>query len=118
LAKMKSIGEEWIRELKKGSIQLCILAVLGSKRKYGFQIIKELREASSGYYDLKEGTLYPALHLLEKRGYLKSEWVTQDKGMPRKYYVLTEKGVKALKEVKAEWNTMALRINEVMEAGR
>jgi PadR family transcriptional regulator PadR len=115
---MKSIGEEWTRELKKGSIQLCLLAVISGGKKYGFQIIKELRELSSGYYDLKEGTLYPALHRLEKRGYLKSEWVTQKSGMPRKYYTLTDKGMKALKEAKAEWKNMVKSCNAVLEARR
>lgn len=113
---MKTIGEQWIRELKKGSIQLCILAVLKGGKKYGFQIIKELRGLSSGYYDLKEGTLYPALHRLEKRGYLKSQWITQESGMPRKYYALTNKGVKALKEAKAEWTKMVRSCNDVLEA--
>ena len=113
---MKNIGEEWTRELKKGSIQLCLLAVISTGRKYGFQIIKELREMSSGYYDLKEGTLYPALHRLEKRGYLKSQWITQESGMPRKYYSLTKKGFKALTEVKDEWSTMVSSVNRVLEA--
>jgi len=113
---MKSIGEEWIRELKKGSIQLCILAVIRGGKKYGFQIIKELRGLSSGYYDLKEGTLYPALHRLEKRGYLSSEWVTQKSGMPRKYYTLTNKGVKALREARVEWKNMVKSCNDVLEA--
>ncbi len=115
---MKSMREEWIRELKKGSIQLCILAVLSKGKKYGFQLIKELKELSSGYYDLKEGTLYPALHRLEKRGYLKSEWITQKSGMPRKYYTLTTKGTKALKEAKAEWMKMVGSCNKVLEAGK
>ncbi len=115
---MKNIGEEWTRELKKGSIQLCLLAVNSGGKKYGFQIIKELRELSSGYYDLKEGTLYPALHRLEKRGYLKSEWVTQKSGMPRKYYALTDKGMKALKEAKVEWKNMVKSCNAVLEAKR
>jgi PadR family transcriptional regulator PadR len=115
---MKNIREEWLRELKKGSIQLCILAVLGTKKKYGFQIIKELREQSGGYYDLKEGTLYPALHRLEKRGYLKSEWVTQKTGMPRKYYALTDRGKKSFKEAKVEWNNMVKSLNDVLEAGK
>ncbi len=118
MATMRTIGEEWIRELKKGSIQLCILAVLGTGKKYGFQIIKELREISRGYYDLKEGTLYPALHRLEKRGYLKSEWVTQTSGNPRKYYVLTDHGQKALKEVKKEWTKMVESVNNILEAGK
>jgi PadR family transcriptional regulator PadR len=112
---MKSMREEWIRELKKGSIQLCLLAVIAGGRKYGFQIIKELRELSNGYYTLKEGTLYPALHRLEKRGYLKSEWVTQETGMPRKYYTLTDKGKKALKEARTEWERMVESCNNVLE---
>lgn len=115
---MKNIGEEWTRELKKGSIQLCLLAVISTGKKYGFQIIKELRELSSGYYDLKEGTLYPALHRLEKRGYLKSQWITQESGMPRKYYSLTNKGRKALSEAGAEWTRMVNGVNSVLEAGK
>ncbi len=115
---MKSIGAEWTRELKKGSIQLCIMAVLSTGKMYGFQIIKELRVLSLGYYDLKEGTLYPALHRLEKRGYLKSEWITQKSGMPRKYYTLTNKGTKALEEAKAEWKAMVESCNSVLEAGK
>jgi PadR family transcriptional regulator PadR len=115
---MKNIGEEWTRELKKGSVQLCILAVLSSGKKYGFQIIRELREVSGGYYDLKEGTLYPALHRLEKRGYLKSQWVTQKSGMPRKYYSLTDRGKLAQKEAKAEWRKMVKSLNNVLEAGK
>jgi PadR family transcriptional regulator PadR len=115
---MKNIGEEWTRELKKGSIQLCLLAVISKGRKYGFQIIKELREMSSGYYDLKEGTLYPALHRLEKRGYLKSQWITQESGMPRKYYSLTKKGLNALSEAKDEWSDMVASVNRVLEAGK
>ena len=113
---MKNMGEEWTRELKKGSIQLCLLAVISTGRKYGFQIIKELREISSGYYDLKEGTLYPALHRLEKRGYLKSQWITQKSGMPRKYYSLTKKGQNALAEAKGEWSRMVKSVNDVLEA--
>ena len=115
---MKRLGAEWTRELKKGSIQLCIMAVLSSGRKYGFQIIKELKQLSMGYYDLKEGTLYPALHRLEKRGYLKSEWITQEHGMPRKYYTLTKQGTKALEEAKVEWEAMVESCNSVLEAGK
>ena len=99
-------GIEWTRELKKGSLQVCLLALLSQGRKYGFQIIKELRDTTDGYIDLKEGTLYPALHRLEKAGLLKSEWVTEGTGNPRKYYSLTLEGRKGLKEALAEWNRM------------
>ena len=111
----KAIRDEWTREMKKGSIQLLLLATIGSKKKYGFQIVRELKELSNGYFALKEGTLYPALHRLEKRGYLKSEWVTQDTGNPRKYYSLTKEGKDALKSAREEWTSLVERSKEVLE---
>ena len=111
-------GVEWTRELKKGSIQVCLLAMLSQGRKYGFQIIKELKERTNGYINLKEGTLYPALHRLEKKGLLKSEWVTQDTGNPRKYYSLTAEGKKGLKEALAEWDKMVDNCNRLIDGVR
>ncbi len=109
------IEHEWSAELKKGSVQLCILSLLSKGKKYGFQIIKELRERSDGFFDLKEGTLYPALHRLEKRGYLKSEWVTESDRPPRKYYKLTNKGKKVLRSVSSEWLQMVESVKNVLE---
>jgi PadR family transcriptional regulator PadR len=109
---------EWTAELKKGSIQLCIMATLIRGRKYGFQMIKEQRESSNGYFDLKEGTLYPALHRLEQRGYLHSEWVTEEGGTPKKYYVLTDAGRQVLAEARDEWDRLAGSVRAVMEANR
>lgn len=96
----------WSAELKRGAIQLCIMALLKEGRKYGFQIIKELRELSGGYFDLKEGTLYPALHRLEKRGLVKSEWVIEGTAPPRRYYRLTDRGKSFLEESVLEWRRM------------
>jgi len=104
---------EWSKEMKKGSIQLCLLSLLSRKKKYGFQIIKELKELSDNYFDLKEGTLYPALHRLEKKGYLKSEWITKE-GLPRKYYRITKKGLNALGEIKNDWERMVKSCRNVM----
>jgi PadR family transcriptional regulator PadR len=112
------LNPEWTAELKKGSIQLCIMATLLKGRKYGFQMIKEIRDLSKGYFDLKEGTLYPALHRLEQRGYLKSEWVTDEGGTPKKYYVLTDEGRKALAAAGAEWDRLTRAVRTVLEAGR
>ncbi len=106
---------EWSAEFKKGGVQLCIIALLSKGKKYGFQIIKELREKSEGYFDLKEGTLYPALHRLEKRGYLKSEWVTEEDRPPRKYYVLTKAGKEVLKSASSEWQQMVESMKNVLE---
>ena len=67
----------WSREIRKGAIQLCLLAQLRQRRMYGFEIIRVLRERSNGFFDLKEGTLYPALHRLDKRGLVEAETVVR-----------------------------------------
>jgi len=109
------VSEEWVRELKKGSIQLCLLALLRGGRMYGFQLIKALRERSGGYFDLKEGTAYPALHRLEQRGFVRSEWVMEGPGNPRKYYTLTPQGAKALAAATAEWESLVHSVGDVLE---
>lgn len=112
---MPEISQEWTAELKKGSVQLCLLAVLAKEEKYGLQIVKELRELSNGFFDLKEGTLYPALHRLQKRGFVESRWIERESGMPRKYYKLTERGRTALREAKDVWQRMSEGTSRVLE---
>lgn len=108
------IEQEWTKEMKKGTIQLCLLAILSNESKYGFQIIKELKVLTHGYFDLKEGTLYPALHRLEQKGYLISEWRT-DTTVPRKYYKITPLGREVLKYAIAEWNLMVVSSKNVLK---
>ncbi|MDI6855707.1 MAG: helix-turn-helix transcriptional regulator [Candidatus Thermoplasmatota archaeon] len=109
---------EWSKELKKGSLQLCLLGLLKKEKKYGFQIIKELGELSNGYFDLKEGTLYPALHRLEQKGYLASEWVVEEGNVPRRYYKLTKEGETALEKIKGDWQRMVKSCKNVLEGKR
>src|SRR5213594_858443 len=115
---MPEVSPEWTAELKKGSIQLCLLALLAREEKYGFQILRELRDVSEGFFDLKEGTLYPALRRLEERGFVKSEWIERETGVPRKYYTLTAKGRKALDEARAVWRTMSRAVDRVLRGSR
>jgi DNA-binding PadR family transcriptional regulator len=115
---MAEISSEWTAELKKGSIQLCLLALLAKDEKYGFQILHELRDKSEGFFDLKEGTLYPALRRLEERGFVDSHWVEPESGMPRKYYRLTARGRRALGEALAIWDAMSRGAERVLEGAR
>jgi len=112
------ISQEWTAELKKGSVQLCLLALLTKEQKYGFQIVKELRELSDGFFDLKEGTLYPALRRLEEKGFVQTHWVEPETGIPRKYYRITERGRRALSEAIAVWDRMASGTRKVLEGSR
>ncbi len=118
---MAEISPEWTAELKRGSIQLCLLALLAKEEKYGFQILRELRERSNGFFDLKEGTLYPALRRLEERGFVQSHWKEPGRGeggMPRKYYRLTDRGRNALSEALAVWRQMTAGAERVLEGVR
>ena len=115
---MPEVSPEWTAELKKGSIQLCLLALLAKEEKYGFQILHELRDRSNGFFDLKEGTLYPALRRLEERGFVQSRWQEPESGMPRKYYRLTDRGRTALREALAIWDGMTRGAERVLEGAR
>ena len=98
------------RDLRKGSTTVLILNVLVEKPMYGYQIAKELKRRSDGYFSFKEGTLYPALHRMEKDGLLRSEWQVVEKGPSRKYYSITEEGRKVLADSAREWTTFSQQL--------
>jgi len=91
------------RELIKGSIDSLLLCLLSQQSMYGYQIIKELNKKSQGYFNYKEGTLYPALHRLEQRGLVMSDWQLLPNGRQRKYYHISEKGLSVLGERRNQW---------------
>ena len=101
------------KELLKGSTTLLILNLLEKENMYGYQMIKRLSEKSENVFELKEGTLYPILHGLEEKGLISSYW-DESAAKKRKYYNITEKGKKHLKEKKEEWNTFSTSINRVI----
>jgi PadR family transcriptional regulator PadR len=80
---------------------------------YGYKIIKELELQSESVFELKEGTLYPILHALEEENLLESYWEEFD-GRKRKYYHLTRKGTKRLKEKQEEWKVYSKSVEKVL----
>lgn len=101
------------KELIKGSTSMLVLSVLKGQDLYGYKIIKELESRSENVFELKEGTLYPILHALEQEGFLESYWDEFD-NRKRKYYHLTRKGTKALKEKQEEWRTYSQSVDRVL----
>jgi len=77
---------------------------------YGYQISQELQQRSGGYFDMKEGLLYPTLHRMAQQGLLTSEWRETDTARRRKYYSITETGRRALSEQRAEWHTFVEKL--------
>lgn len=102
------------RDMRKGSTTVLILSLLRERPMYGYQIAKELKRRSQDYFDFKEGTLYPALHRLEKEGLVRSEWQVVEQGPSRKYYHLTERGTKELAKSAREWTTFARQLMAVL----
>ena len=103
------------RELIKGNIDSLLLCLIGQQPMYGYQIIKELETKSQGYFKFKEGTLYPALHRLEKGGLVRGEWQTLSSGRQRRYYHLTEKGLRSLAAKRGQWQDFLAAMNLIIQ---
>ena len=92
------------RNLLRDNFDLVLLAILEDAPKYGLEIIAEAKSRTDGYFDFKEGSLYPALHRLEKAGHVEAEFAPSDTGGPRRrYYRLTDAGVKQLAQRREAW---------------
>jgi PadR family transcriptional regulator PadR len=99
-------------EALKGHLDGLILATLQAGPAHGYAIAQALRRRSDGAFELPEGTLYPALHRLERAGLLSSEWSTQA-GRRRRTYRLTRSGEKGLEDRRREWRLFSTAIEAV-----
>ncbi|SRR5258706_7345892 len=97
-------------EALKGHLDLLLLAVLAEGPAHGYAVIDSLRQRSGGTFDLPEGTVYPALHRLERQGFLGSHW-SEDSARRKRIYQLTPSGRQALANRQEEWKKFAGAIN-------
>lgn len=100
-----------------GSTILLLLSLLEEADMYGYEIIKKLELKSDKTFQFKEGTLYPVLHKLENKGYVKSYISKANTGKERKYYRITNSGRKQLAEEKEKWERFSVSINKVIGGG-
>ena len=103
------------RELMKGNIDSLLLCVVCQQPMYGYQIIKELEQRSRGYFRFKEGTLYPALHRLERAHLVQGKWQLLASGQQRKYYYITDKGLSSLAEKRGQWQDFLAAMNLIIQ---
>ena len=94
--------DPWEVQLRKGSLELAVLASLWGRRAYGLEILKALKNSAS--LIVPEGTIYPLLSRLKAEGLLVSQWVEAENGRPRKYYQLTEAGRGRLLAMAETWD--------------
>ena len=104
--------DKWEVQLRKGCLELAILAVLWDGKLYGLEILRRLESASD--LIVSEGTVYPLLSRLKALGLVQSEWVESDAGHPRKYYALTPAGKQRGREMAAMWTRFSSSMSRLI----
>ena len=113
---MAEIQEKYERQMKKGVLDMLVMRLLLDEKKYGYQLITELKEKGGDTFCLKEGTLYPILYRLEDEGLIESRWSeSENRQPPRKYYLMTDKGRKAFDEIYQVWRRIADSVDKLIE---
>lgn len=102
-------------ELPQGTLDLLILRTLALGPRHGWGIAERIEQVSSEILSVKQGSLYPALHRLERRGLIKARWGASENNRRAKYYELTRPGKKKLEEEKGMWNKLAGAVGQVLD---
>jgi PadR family transcriptional regulator len=102
-------------DLPQGTLDLLILKTVALEAQHGWAISERLHQISSASLHIKQGSLYPALHRLERRGWIKAKWGTSDNNRRAKYYELTKKGRTRLDAGTTTWRRLAAAIAQVLE---
>lgn len=95
---------EWGAQLRRGVLELCILAIIGREPSYGYQIVTSM--ASAPQLASGEGTVYPLLRRLKREALVGTFWQESASGPPRQYYRLTARGRTALRAMRGEWEAL------------
>ena len=103
-------------ELLQGTLDMMVLKTLSAGPNHGYGVMRRIRQVSDEVLQVEEGSLYPALHRLEKRGFLKSEWWRSESNRRAKYYRLTPRGRSQLRAETARWADLSAAIGKVMDA--
>jgi transcriptional regulator len=102
-------------ELLQGTLDMLLLKSLQLEPLHGYAIARRVQQLSEDVLRVEEGSLYPALHRIEERGWVESEWGTSENNRRAKFYRLTRKGRKQLETETTEWKRLSLAISRVME---
>ena len=100
-------------QMLKGILENCILRIISLHETYGYEISEKLR--TYGFMEISEGTIYPLLLRLEKNGLITATYRASDSGPPRKYFYITEEGVKELGRFRESWQELETAINRIFK---
>jgi transcriptional regulator len=101
-------------DLLRGALEPVVLEVIAAGSSYGYEIARAIQAASEGHLLAQEGTLYPALHRLEKRGLLRAQWTMSPEGRQRKHYRLTGAGRRRLDKLRTEWTSFSEAVSRIL----
>jgi PadR family transcriptional regulator PadR len=102
-------------DLPQGTLDLLILRTLSLGSNHGWAISERIHQISSKVLQVQQGSLYPALHRLERRGWIKARWGASDNNRRAKYYELTTAGRKQLETEKSQWKKLSTAVAQVLE---
>jgi transcriptional regulator len=102
-------------DLPQGTLDLLILRTLSLGPNHGWAISDRIHQISSKVLQVQQGSLYPALHRLERRGWIKARWGASDNNRRAKYYELTTAGRKQLEAEKSQWKKLSAAVAQVLE---
>jgi len=102
-------------DLLQGTLDMLILKIVALGPVHGYGISVRIRQISKDVLQVQQGSLYPALHRLEKRGWLDAEWGESDNGRQAKFYRLSSKGRKQLVEEHENWNRLSEAVQAIMQ---
>ena len=102
-------------DLPQGTLDVLILKTVALEPQHGWAISERLRQISSATLQIRQGSLYPALHRLQRRGWIKARWATSDNNRRAKYYELTKKGRAQLDADTDAWRRLSAAISQVLE---
>jgi PadR family transcriptional regulator PadR len=105
---------EYDREFLTGTVGVLILSLLAEREMYAYEIVREADDRSERTFHLKEGTVYPALHQMERDRLVKAVWRQSPAGRSRKYYALTAKGRRRADSKRRQWTSIALAMRAIL----
>jgi transcriptional regulator len=108
------MGNERI-DLPQGTLDLLILKTLALEAQHGWAISERIQQISSNVLQVQQGSLYPALHRLERRGWIKAQWALSENNRRAKYYALTRAGRKHLDAEAGAWRKLSTAMAQVLD---
>jgi PadR family transcriptional regulator, regulatory protein PadR len=113
---MSNREDEFTADLLQGTLDLLVLKALSAQPLHGLGVSTRINQITKGTFDVKPGSLFPALHRMEEAGWLKSEWGESENNRRAKYYSLTRSGRRQLETETEDWQRIAVAIGSALRA--